>query len=65
MTTNEKTLKTILAESAIFTDRVAAFEYASTASRTLWVMMYDAPQYIVTTPANCARLEQMGYEWAD
>jgi hypothetical protein len=31
----------------------------------MWVMLGDDGKFWVTTPANCARLERMGYEWAN
>ncbi len=60
-----KTLEQILKETSRFTCRERAFAFAARAEKTLWVMLGDDTTYWVTTPANCARLEKMGYEWAD
>ncbi len=42
-----------------------ARDYAARPPKRLWVMLGDDGRYWVTTPANCARLEEMGYEYAD
>lgn len=60
-----KTLDQILKETFRFTRRDLAFSFAHRAEKTLWVMLGDDGRFWVTTPANCARLERMGYEWAD
>ncbi len=60
-----KTLDQILKETAKFTRRDLAFSFARHAVKAMWVMLGDDGRFWVTTPANCARLEKMGYEWAD
>ncbi len=64
-TKTTKTLDQILKETFRFTRRDLAFAFAGRAGKTMWVMLGDDGQYWVTTPANCARLEKMGYEWAN
>jgi hypothetical protein len=63
--TSQKTREQILKETFRFTQRDMAFAFAGRAEIALWVMLGDDLYYWVTTPANCARLEKMGYEWAD
>jgi hypothetical protein len=58
-------LAEILKQTARFTSRELAFGYAHRAERPLWVMLGDDGRFWVTTPANCARLEKMGYDWAE
>lgn len=60
-----KTLEQILKETSRFKSRDLAFAFASRAEKALWVMLSDDGRFWVTTPVNCARLERMGYEWAD
>jgi hypothetical protein len=64
-TKTTKTLDQILKETARFQSRELAFSFAARPPKTLWVMLGDDGRFWVTTPANCARLEKMGYEWAD
>jgi len=66
-TTNEdaRRLTKILDETSRYNDRDLAFAAAGHAVKTLWVMLGDDGKFWVTSPANCAALERMGYEWAD
>ncbi len=64
MTKQAKTFQEILKETYKFTNRECAFSFANRAEKTLWVMLGDDGRYWVTTPANCARLGKMGYQWA-
>ncbi len=64
-TKTTKTLDQILKETFRFTRRDLAFSFAHRAEKALWVMLGDDGRFWVTTPANCQRLERMGYEWAD
>ncbi len=64
-TKTTKTLEQILKETFRFTRRELALSFAYQAHKALWVMLGDDGRYWVTTPANCARLEKMGYEWAN
>ena len=54
----------VMSQTYRFARRDAACRYAGHAVMTLWVMLGDDGRYWVTTPANCARLERWGYEWA-
>lgn len=65
MSENAQDIAAVLKDVAQFTSRALAFAYANRAAKTLWVMLGDNGRYWVTTPANCARLERMGYEWAE
>ena len=47
-----------------FVERANAFGFAAHAVKTLWVMLGDDERYWVVTPADAARLEAMGYEYA-
>jgi hypothetical protein len=47
-----------------FVERANAFGFATRAVKTLWVMLGDDERYWVVTPADAARLEAMGYEYA-
>jgi hypothetical protein len=47
-----------------FIERRNAFGFAAHAVKTLWVMLEDDERYWVVTPADAARLEAMGYEYA-
>ncbi len=58
-------LKRIWKQTSRFRQRQAAFDFANGAAKPLGVMLGDDGRFWVTTPANCARLEKMGYEWAD
>ena len=57
-------LAEILKQTSRYNDRDLAFAAAAHAVKTLWVMLGDDGKFWVTTPANCARLERMGYDWA-
>lgn len=57
-------LAKILKQTSRYNDRDLAFAAAAHAVKTHWVMLGDDGKFWVTTPANCARLEKMGYEWA-
>ena len=68
-TTNAKqnlnaTFQRIANEIHRFASRENAFSFASQPGKPMWVMLGDDGRYWVTTPANCARLERMGYEFA-
>lgn len=63
--TEAQRLAEILKQTVRFTRRDLAFSYAQRAEKPLWVMLGDDERFWVTTPANCARLEQLGYQWAD
>ena len=65
VTKTPRTLDQILKETFRFTRRELALSFAHGAEKALWVMLGDDGRFWVTTPANCARLEKMGYEWAD
>jgi len=47
-----------------FVERRNAFGFAAHAVKTLWVMLGNDERYWVVTPADAARLEAMGYEYA-
>jgi hypothetical protein len=47
-----------------FVERANAFGFAARPVKTLWVMLGDDERYWVVTPADAARLEAMGYEYA-
>jgi hypothetical protein len=55
----------IMTETYRFVSRERAFSFANRAAKALWVMLGDDERFWVTTPANCARLERMGYEYAN
>jgi hypothetical protein len=57
-------LAQILARADRFLDRGNAFSYADGASKHLRVMLGDDGRYWVATPADSARLERLGYEYA-
>jgi len=57
----EKVLKRVYR----FRDRDLAFGFARHAAKTHWVMLGDDGRYWVATPADCGRLERVGYEYAD
>lgn len=54
----------IMAATSKFIHRDNAFSFAQGCLKAQWVMLGDDGRYWVTTPANCARLERMGYEFA-
>jgi hypothetical protein len=64
-TTTTKTLEQIRREASRFTRRDLAFAFARHATKAMGVMLGDDGRFWVTTPANCQRLERMGYEWAN
>ena len=47
-----------------FTTLGHALSFANAPGARLWVMLGDDERYWATTPANCAALERMGYEYA-
>ncbi len=61
----QKSLAEILKETFKFNTRHNAFAFAARAEKTMWVMLGDDGKFWVTTPANCSRLERMGYDWAN
>ena len=64
--TNETTLyNAIKQRAARFNDRGLAFAHAASANKTLWVMLGDDGKFWVVCPADAARLERMGYEYAN
>jgi hypothetical protein len=58
-------IQTVLARVHRFTQRRHAHGFAQHAVKTLWVMLGDDERYWAATPADCARLERAGYEYAD
>jgi hypothetical protein len=60
-----KPLHRILSETFRFSDRTQAFSFAAGAQEALGVMLGDDERFWVTTPANCGRLQRMGYQRAD
>ena len=64
-TRTSESLKRIWKQTFFFQQRQAAFDFAHQAEIALGVMQGNDGRFWVTTPANCARLEKMGYEWAD
>ncbi len=48
----------------VFTCLDFAQSFAFNATEPLWVMLGDHPQYWIVTPADAARLERAGYEYA-
>jgi hypothetical protein len=46
-------------------DRLAAFRYAARPGTPLRVLLGDDGRYWAATPADAARLERAGYEYAD
>lgn len=60
----DPTIQEILADVSRFTRRERAFSFARKAAKTLWVMLGDDGRYWVATPARCAQLERLGYEYA-
>jgi hypothetical protein len=49
---------------ARFADRAAAFRYAAHPGTPLRVLLGDDGRYWAATPADAARLERAGYEYA-
>jgi hypothetical protein len=47
-----------------FTTLAHALGFADAPGARLWVMLGDDGRFWATTPANCAALERMGYEYA-
>ncbi|MDB5300506.1 MAG: hypothetical protein JWO87_2169 [Phycisphaerales bacterium] len=58
------TIQEILADTFRFTRRELAFFFAERSTKGLWVMPGDDGRYWVATPARCAQLERLGYEFA-
>jgi hypothetical protein len=48
-----------------FADRAAAFRYAAHPGTPLRVLLGDDGRFWAATPADAARLERAGYEYAD
>jgi hypothetical protein len=57
-------IQEILADTFRFTRRELAFSFAERSTKGLWVMLGDDGRYWVATPARCAQLERLGYEFA-
>ena len=64
MNDKKKTFERIMKETFRFRDRKRAFDFAARCIKPHHVMLGDYPEYWVTTPANAARLQRMGYEYA-
>jgi hypothetical protein len=64
-TNARETYERIKARAARFIDRQLAFEHAATTVKPHRVMLGDDGRYWVVTPADAARLERMGYEYAN
>ena len=64
-TTTDAEIQEVLGRVYRFRDRDRAFGFARHAARTQWVMLGDDDRYWVATPADCARLERAGYEFAE
>lgn len=47
-----------------YNDRDLAFQSAAHGVKPLWVMLGDDEKFWVVTPADAARMERMGYEYA-
>jgi hypothetical protein len=58
-------LADVLARAARFRDRRLAFDWAAHAVRSQVVLHGDDGRYWVVSPADAARLERLGYEYAD
>jgi hypothetical protein len=58
------TIQEILADTFRFARRELAFSFAERSTKGLWVMLGDDGRYWVATPARCAQLERLGYEYA-
>jgi hypothetical protein len=54
----------ILADTFRFTRRERAFSFAERSTKGLWVMLGDDGRYWAATPARCAQLDHLGYEYA-
>jgi hypothetical protein len=54
----------VMARTYRFRERRHAFGFASHAAKSQRVMLGDDGRYWVVTPADAARLERMGYEYA-
>ncbi len=65
MTTNAQTYQDIKQRAARFNDRALAFQNAAHATKAKCVMLGDDGKFWVVRPVDAARLERMGYEWAD
>lgn len=48
----------------IYSTLTLAQSAASMAVKSLWVMLGDSGKFWVATPADCARLERAGYDFA-
>ena len=60
-----KTLADVLTRTARFRDRALAYDWAAHAVKSQLVMLGDDGRYWVVSPADAARLERLGYEYAD
>ena len=60
-----KMLAETLTRTARFRDRALAESWAGHAVRSQVVMLGDDGRYWVVSPADAARLERLGYEYAD
>jgi hypothetical protein len=58
-------LAAVLARTARFRDRALAESWAGHAAKAQVVMLGDDGRYWVVSPADAARLERLGYEYAD
>jgi hypothetical protein len=52
------------ADTFRFTRRELAFSFTKRSPKGLWVMLGDDGRYWAATPARCAQLERLGYEYA-
>lgn len=59
-----RTNASALAQTYRFTRRDLAFSFAAREGKAMWVMLGDDDRFWVATPATCACLEKMGYEYA-
>ena len=60
----KKTFERIMKETSKYNTRENAYSSLEHRVEPGWVMLGDDGCYWVTTPANCAKLERMGYEYA-
>ena len=62
--TNYKNQLNLRHEPRQFSSRDLAFSAANRSQKTAWVMLGDNEKFWVVCPADAAKLERMGYEYA-
>lgn len=55
----------VMREIHRFVSFALARSFAARGPKRLWIMLGDDGRFWVTTPANCARLQRWGYEFAE